>query len=187
MTIVPKLERKEWHEKALDGAATGAELGSLPELFTATNETERLAKLVRGSSHEALKNVSRSFTEPAAKRLEKTIQLAAFLWCAQGIHKEWRRTPDFADAQGMRIVDEKESKYYDASLSNFEHARCCYQRAGLATEWEKTGRRVSSFHLRKSGLHERISCLAAGAKRVEQPSFLERARARWGERHRNQS
>jgi len=71
MTIVPKLERKEWHEKALDGAATGAELGSLPELFTATNETERLAKLVRGSSHEALKNVSRSFTEPAAKRLEK--------------------------------------------------------------------------------------------------------------------
>jgi hypothetical protein len=45
MTIVPKLERKEWHEKALDGAATGADLGSLLELFTATKETERLAKL----------------------------------------------------------------------------------------------------------------------------------------------
>jgi hypothetical protein len=27
MAIVPKLERKEWHEKALDSAATGADLG----------------------------------------------------------------------------------------------------------------------------------------------------------------
>jgi hypothetical protein len=172
MTTVPKLERKGWHEKALDGAATGADLGSLLELFTATKETERLAKLVRGSSHEALKNVSHYFTEPAAKRLEKDHpELAASLWCAQG----------------MRIVDAKKSKYYDAALSNFERARDCYQRAGLATEWEKTVRQVSSLHFRKSGFMNGFQALAAGAKRVEQPSFLERAKARWSERHRNQS
>jgi predicted transcriptional regulator len=170
MTIVPKLERKEWHEKALDGAATGADLGSLLELFTATKETERLAKLVRGSSHEALKNVSHSFTEPAAKRLEKD-------------HPSCRLpVVGTRNSQGMRVVDAKKSKYYDASLSNFSVARGCYQRAGLAT-----GRRVSSLHFRKSGFMNGFHALAAGAKRVERPSFLERAKARWGERHRNHS
>ena len=54
MRIVPRLERKEWHEKALDAAATGADLGSLLELFTWTKETERLVKLVRRYSDEAL-------------------------------------------------------------------------------------------------------------------------------------
>jgi uncharacterized Zn finger protein len=172
MRFVPKIERKEWHEKALDAAATGADLGSLLELFTETKETERLAKRVRGSSREALKNVSHYFTEPAAKRLEKNHpDLAASLWCAQG----------------MRIVDAKKSKYYDAALSNFERARDCYQRAGLAAEWEKTVRHVSSLHFRKSGFMNGFQALAAGAKRVEQPSFLERAKARWGERHRNHS
>jgi uncharacterized Zn finger protein len=126
----------------------------------------------RGSSHEALKKVSHYFTEPAAKRLEKDHpDLAASLWCAQG----------------MRIVDAKKSKYYDAALSNFERARGCYQRAGLATGWEKTVRQVSSLHFRKSGFMNGFQALAAGAKRVEQPSFLERAKARWGERHRNHS
>jgi hypothetical protein len=172
MRFVPKIERKEWREKALDAAATGTDVGSLLELFTETKETERLAKQVRGSSHEALKNVSHYFTQPAAKRLEKNHpDLAASLWCAQG----------------MRIMDAKKSKYYDAALSNFERARDCYQRARLATEWEKTVRHVSSLHFRKSGFMNGFQALAAGAKHVEQPSFLERAKACWGERHRNHS
>jgi hypothetical protein len=75
-------------------------------------------------------------TEPAATRLEKSHpELAARLW----------------RAQGMRIVDAKKSKYYDAALSNFERARNCYQRAGLAVEWEKTVRRVCALHYRKTG------------------------------------
>jgi hypothetical protein len=172
MRIVPKLERKEWHERALDAAATGADLGSLLELFVETKETERLAKLVRGSSHEALKTVSHYFTEPAAKRLEKNHpDLAARLWCAQGI----------------RIVDAKKSKYYDAALFNFERARDCYQRAGLATEWEKIVRHVSSLHFRKTGFIRGFQALAAGAKQIKKPSFLERAKARWAERRGNHS
>jgi hypothetical protein len=172
MKFVPKIERKGWREKALNAAAAGTDLGALLELFTATKETERLAKQVRGSSREALKNVSHYFTEPAAKRLEKNHpDLAACLWCAQG----------------MRIVDAKKSKYYDAALSNFARARDCYQRAGLATEWEETVRHVSRLHFRKSGFMNGFQALAAGAKRVEQPSFLKRAKARWGERHRNHS
>jgi hypothetical protein len=141
MRIVPKLERKEWHEKALVAAAKGADLGSLLELLTETKETGLLAKQVRGSTDEALKKVSHYFTEPAAKRLEKNHpDLAARLWFAQG----------------LRIVDAKKSKYYDAALSNFERARVCYQRAELATEWEKIVRQVSRA-FSQDQLHQRIS------------------------------
>jgi len=171
MRIVPKLQRKEWHEKALE-AATGADLGSLLELFIETKETERLVKLVRGSSPEALVKVSHYITEPAAKRLEKNHpDLAAHLWCAQG----------------MRIVDAKKSKYYDAALSNFERARDCYQRAALANEWETIVRHVSSLHFRKTGFIGGFQVLAVGAKHIEKPSFLERAKARWAEHHGNHS
>jgi hypothetical protein len=172
MRIVPKLERKEWHEKALDAAATGADLGSLLELFTWTKQTERLVKLVRGCSDEALKKVSHHFTQPAAKRLEKNHpDLAARLWCAQG----------------MRIVDAKKSKYYDAALYNFERARDCYHRAALASEWEKMVCHVSRSHFRKTAFIRGFQALAAGAKHIEEPSFLERAKARWAERHGNHS
>ena len=167
MKFVPKAERREWHEKALE-VAKGADLHSLLELFIETKEMERLAELVRGSSDEALGKVSHYATEPAATRLEKSHpELAARLW----------------RAQGMRIVDAKKSKYYDAALSNFEHARNCYQRAGLAVEWEKTVRRVCALYYRKTGFINGFQALAAGAKHGDRPSFLERAKVRWDERH----
>ena len=167
MKFVPKGERAEWHEKALD-AAKGADLDALLELFVETKETERLADLVRGSTDKALEDVSHYATQPAARRLEKThLDLAARLW----------------RAQGMRIVDAKKSKYYDAAISNFERARDCYQRAGLDSEWEETVRRVRAAHHRKTGFISEFESLAAGARRADEPSFLERAKARWGERH----
>ena len=167
MKFVPKAERREWHEKALN-AAKSADLHSLLELFIETKEMERLAELVHGSSDEALEKVSHYATEPAATRLEKKHpELAARLW----------------RAQGMRIVDAKKSKYYDAALSNFERARNCYQRAGLAVEWEKTVRRVCALHYRKTGFINGFQALAAGVKHRDRPSFLERAKAGWAERH----
>ena len=84
----------------------------------------------------------------------------------------------------MRIVEAKKSKYYDAALSNFERARDCYHRAGLAVEWEETVRRVRAAHSRKTGFISGFETLAAGARRADRPSFLERAKARWGERYR---
>jgi len=54
---------------------------------------------------------------------------------------------------------------------------------GLSIEWEKTVRHVCGAHYRKSAFMSGFQALAAGAKRAEQPSFLERAKARWGERH----
>jgi uncharacterized protein DUF6880 len=163
MKFVPKGARAEWHEKAMD-AATGADLHSSLELFVETKEMERLAELVRGAADEALKHVSHHATEPAARKLGKSHpELAARLWLAQG----------------LRIVDAKKSKYYDAALSNLERARDCYQRAGQAAEWEKIVRKVCSAHSRKTGFIDGFQALAAGAKRGDRPSFLERAKQRW--------
>jgi hypothetical protein len=103
MKFVPTTERTAWHEKALN-AASGADLHWLLELFTEMKEMERLADLVRRSSDEALEKVSHFATDPAAKRLEKSHPgLAARLW----------------RAQGMRIVNAKKSKYYNAALLKF--------------------------------------------------------------------
>ncbi len=167
MKFVPKAGRLEWHEKAMN-AARGDDLHSLIDLFVETKEMERLAALVRGSTDQALHGVSHYATEPAATKLEKSHPgLAARLW----------------RSQGMRIVDAKKSRYYDAALSNFERARDCYQRAGLAAEWEETVRQVRAAHHRKTGFIGGFEALAAGAKRSDRPSFLERAKARWGERY----
>jgi tetratricopeptide (TPR) repeat protein len=167
MKFVPNATRPEWHEKALD-AAKSADLHSLLDLFVETKEIDRLAELVRGVTDQALEDVSHYATEAAAKKLERVHPgRAARLW----------------RAQGMRIVDAKQSKYYDAALSNFERARDCYRRAGLAAEWDETVRQVRAAHYRKTGFIGAFEAVAAGAKQSEQPSFLERAKARWGKRH----
>jgi uncharacterized Zn finger protein len=147
--------------------AKGEDLSSLLELFVETKAMDRLADLVSGSTDEALEHVSHYATEPAAKMFEKTRpDLAARLW----------------RAQGMRIVGAKKSRHYDAALSNFERARDCYQRAGLAGQWEETVRQVRAAHHRKAGFISGLESVVAGARRAEKPSFLERAKARWCER-----
>lgn len=144
------------------GAPTSATASSL---FLETKELERLAQLVGRSQDDALEGVSHYVTEPAAKKLEKTHpDVAARLW----------------RAQGMRIVTAKKSKYYDAALANFERARRCFQKAGLSTEWEKSVNQVRAEHRRKSGFMAGFEEIVAGSGRSEKPSFLERAKARWG-------
>jgi tetratricopeptide (TPR) repeat protein len=165
MKLVPRTERTAWHEKAMD-AAKGGELDSQIHLFLEAKELKRLADLVRGATDQDLKLTTHYATEPAAKKLEKPHPgLAARLW----------------RAQGMRIVDAAKSRYYDAALENFERARRCYERAGLASEWEDTVRELRASHHRKTGFLSRFEALAAGPGR-SQPGFLERAKTRWGGR-----
>ena len=164
MQYVPKAERAAWHEKALT-AAKAADLHSLIELLLDTKELERLADLVRQTKDTALEDLSHYATEPAARKLDKTHpELAARLWCAQG----------------MRVVKAKKSKYYDAALSNFERARRCFEKAGQVTDWEQVVRAVRSEHHRKTGFMAGFEEIVAGPK--EKPSFLTRAKARWGAR-----
>jgi hypothetical protein len=167
MKFVPKSERTAWHERAMD-AAKGDDLHSLIGLFQETKEMKRLAELVRGVTDEALEQTSHHTTEPAAKKLEKAEPgLAARLW----------------RAQGMRILNQSKSKYYEAALTNFERARRCYERAGLVAEWADTVRHIRAAHHRKTGFMPGFEALAAGRGQEGEPSFLERAKTRWGVRH----
>ena len=155
-----------WHEKAMD-AAKGDDLRSHIELFIETKEMKRLAELVRGTTDQALEHLSHYATEPAAEKLEKAHpDLSARLW----------------RAQGMRIVSAAKSEYYDAALSNFERARRCYVRAGLAAEWANTVCQIRVSHRRKAGFMSGFEALAARHGRASQPSFLERSKTRWGVR-----
>ena len=83
----------------------------------------------------------------------------------------------------MRIVNKSKSKYYDAALTNFERARRCYERAGRFAEWADTVHQIRASHRRKTGFMPGLEALAADAGRTAEPSFLERAKTRWGVRH----
>ncbi|HLK63290.1 MAG TPA: hypothetical protein VKU19_07615 [Bryobacteraceae bacterium] len=76
----------------------------------------------------------------------------------------------------MRIVDAAKGRYYDAAVSNFDRAKRCFVRVGLATDWEA----VRSSHHRKSGFLQAFAAIVAVARDKKVPSFLERAKARWG-------
>ena len=143
MKFVPKTERTAWHEKALN-AASGANLQARLELFTETKETERLADLVRGLSDEALEEVSHYTTDPAAKRLEKSHPgLAARLW----------------RAQGMRIVNAKKSKYYNAALLKFRARQRLLSAGGTGDRMGANCALGLRITLPEDRLHRRISWL----------------------------
>jgi uncharacterized Zn finger protein len=109
--------------------------------------------------------VSHLTTEPAARKLEKTHPgIAARLW----------------RAQGMRILDAKKSKYYPEALENFRRARRCYERAGLSSEWLRVVDQLRANHHRKVGFMAGFEELVAGKPHGEKPSFLDKAKARWG-------
>src|ERR1017187_4881970 len=147
----------------LEGVA--AQIDSVLELLVETRETERLAELVHFTTDAVLENISHDATEPAAMKLEKPHpELAARLW----------------RAQAMRIVDAGKSKYYEAAAANLERARKRYVRAGLAADWEETVRQVRADHYRKTAFMAVFEPSAASAGPREPPSFLERAKNRWG-------
>ena len=126
--------------------------------------------LVRRTRDVDLEDLSHYTTEPAAKKLEKPHpDLASRLW----------------RAQGLRIVNAKKSKYYDAALSNFERAKRCFERAGLESEWSKTVRQVRADHYRKSSFMPGFEGLVEGVRPSDQPSFLDRAKARWRTKERS--
>ncbi|MCK5803524.1 MAG: hypothetical protein KAI66_11860 [Lentisphaeria bacterium] len=168
MKYVPKAERADWHEKAIE-AAMGADLHSVMKLFLATKELDRLVDLVRQATVEDLADLSHYATEPVARKLEKAHPgLAARLWCAQG----------------LRIVNAKKSKYYDAALSNLESAKRCFKRAGLEAEWDKTVRQIRVDHHRKRNFMPGFKRLVAGTGPSDEPSFIDQAKARWSARER---
>lgn len=165
--LVPKAEREAWHKRALE-VAEQADLATRMELFLETKELGRLAELVGSIDDQSLERLSHYTTEPAAQKLEKAHPyLAARLW----------------RAQGMRIVNAKKSKYYDAALSNFECAMRCFSRAGQPSEWAKTVQKVRAEHHRKSGFLAGFEELVSGNGPSKLPSFLEHAKTQFQTRY----
>lgn len=163
MQLVPSPERARWHERAIR-AAMAADLSSLIGLLCETGEIDRLAEVVRGSSDDALETVSHYVLEPAATRLEETNPgVAARLW----------------RAVGMRVVNAGKSKYYDAATRSLARARRCYEQAGLTADWQQVVSLVRGRHHRKTGFMPGFEAMVEGSGDGVEPSFLERAKARW--------
>jgi uncharacterized Zn finger protein len=164
MKYVPKGKRAAWHDKAINASAQ-ADLNSVIELWLATKETERLVERLRAASHEELESLSHYRTEPAAKKL-------------------LRSHPDIAAkvfrALGMRILNAKKSKYYDAALSNFEQAKRCYRKAGLDAAWDELAGEIRRNHGRKSSFMPGFERLVQGKKPDATPSFRDRTQRRKG-------
>ena len=143
----------------------------LIELLVETGETQRLAQAVGAATDDALERLSHCVTEPAAEALEAAFpNLAARLW----------------RAQGLRIVNRKKSKYYDAAVLNFERAQRCYERAGLDAEWVQVVREVRARHHRKLAFLSGFDAVVAG-RRTAPLSFLERAKSRWNKAERKEN
>jgi hypothetical protein len=79
----------------------------------------------------------------------------------------------------MRIVDAGKSKYYDAALDHIEPAKKCNLKAGLDADWQAVVADVRKRHFRKKGFMAGFEDIEAGAPKQVEPSFLDRARARW--------
>jgi len=120
---------------------------------------------LRAASHQELESLGHYTTEPAAKKLV-------------------RSHPDIAAkvhrALGMRILNAKKSKYYDAALSHFEQAKRCYRKAGLNSAWDALVDEIRQTHRRKSAFLPGFEQLVQGKKPNAKPSFLDRTKRRKG-------
>ncbi|MBK8972404.1 MAG: hypothetical protein IPM37_14050 [Hahellaceae bacterium] len=162
MKYVPKRERAKWHTKAMN-TSDQADLDFVIELWLATKEIDRLVGRLRRSTHQDLESISHYATEPAAKKLER-------------LH------PDIAAAKvyrapGIRILNSRKSRDYDAALSHFKQARRCYKKVGDELGWKTLVNEVPQIHRRKVP-----SCLASKkliqGKALAESSFAERTKRR---------
>ncbi|HKI48762.1 MAG TPA: hypothetical protein VKA69_05520 [Desulfobacteria bacterium] len=159
---IPKQQRSEYHNRILEAVST-AELGEAIDLLLKLKETEVLAERLRKTSSRSLESLSHYTTDPAAKKLAKGYpDVAARLY----------------QAMGLRIVNAKKSKYYDAAISNFEQAKRCYEKAGLESIWLELVKNIRNVHSRKYGFMPRFEQVAKGRGPSTKPSFIELAKTR---------
>jgi hypothetical protein len=160
LELVPADERHTWRSRALTRGES-ADLGSAIDLFIESNETDRLARCVSRAPDAELEELSHYTTEPAATALRSShAELAARLYRALAV----------------RILDAKKSKFYGAALQYLEHARACYEAAGLEADWISLVDELRQVHRRKSSF---IPGLERVVRRMSEPSFFERAKRRW--------
>ena len=163
MRYVPDKEKTHWRKKAMEESEKG-DLSSLIELWIENKEYSRLASRLHRTTDNELENLSHYRTEPLARKLK-------------------RSHPDVSArvyrALCMRIVNAGKSKYYDAALDYIEHAKKCYTKAGLDANWQAVVADVRKRHFRKKSFMAGFEDIVTGTPRHVEPTFLERAKARW--------
>jgi hypothetical protein len=162
MGFVPKAERGQWHEKAMDVAARG-DIGQFMNLCVKAKEWRRLAAKVHESEHGALEAISHYHLEPVAHSMAKRDIPAAAKVCR---------------ALAIRILNSKKSKYYDQALSHLRKARDLYIKAQLADEWQAVVDAVRSAHGRKYGFMTEFEDIVSGDK-PKIVTFAETVKRRW--------
>ena len=163
MRYVPGKERTDWHQKAM-AASEKSDLSARIELWLEHKEFDRLVSYLHRITDDELEALSHYRTEPLARKLE-------------------RSHPDISArvyrALCMRIVNAGKSKYYDAALDHIERAKKCYTKAGLDDDWQTVVADVRKKHFRKKGFMAGFEDIVTGAPKQVEPSFLDRAKARW--------
>lgn len=160
LELAPADQRPIWRSRAL-ARGESADLRSAIDLFIEADETGRLARRVLRVSDAELEELSHYTMEPAAAVLRSShAELAARLYRALAV----------------RILDAKKSRFYGAALQHLEHARACYEAAGLEANWISLVEELRRVHRRKSSF---MPGLERVVRRVTEPSFVERAKRRW--------
>ncbi|MBT3185841.1 MAG: hypothetical protein HN342_15095 [Nitrospina sp.] len=157
-----KEQRTEYHNRILE-VISRAELKPAIRLLLKLSEKNVLAERLRKISVGSLEPLSHYTTEPAAKILaEEYPDVAAKLY----------------QAMGLRIVNAKKSKYYDAAISNFEQAKHCYEKADLESAWVELVENVRNNHSRKYSFMPGFEQVVEGKGLSTKPSFIELAKKR---------
>lgn len=161
--LIPEGEAQAWRARILDVVGR-ARLEERMDLLMVLEEADLVAQVVEQASDEDLEGLSHTRGEPAAVLLEDGHPgLSARMW----------------RAQALRILHAKRSKYYDVAIVDLAHARDGFLAAGKGEEWDETAAQLRVEHKRKLGFMQGFERLLAGAPAVRQPTFLERAKAKW--------
>ncbi len=163
MKYIPKRKQIDWNARILKIIKT-ADLAPAIKLLLKLKEENILVGRLRETSDSSLEALSHYTTKPAAEKLSKS-----YPDVAAKLHR----------SLGMRIVNAKKSKYYDAALSHFEQAQQCYEIADLESAWLDTVEAVRAAHYRKYSFMPGFEEIVAGKGPSTCPSFLERAKERW--------
>jgi hypothetical protein len=162
--LVPEAERATWHDKAIEAAVqSGTSLSVLLPLLVDTKEAGRLARAIDQRADDQLSHAGHRTVE-AAEALDVSYpEQAARLW----------------RAAGMGIVNRGRSKQYATAVEYFSRAKRCFTAAGLPDRWDQLVDQVRTNHYRKAGFIHEFEKVASGMAPEREPTFLEKARARW--------
>jgi hypothetical protein len=156
--------RATWHDKTIEAAVqSDAPLSALLPLLVDTKEAARLARAIGQRADDQLSHAGHRAVEAAEALDESHPEQAARL----------RR------ALGLGIVNSGKSKQYATAAEYLSRAKRCFTTAGLLDCWDQLVDQVRTNHHRKTGFIREFEKVAAGWTREPEPTFLEKARARW--------